>query len=41
MAKQLMIAENPFPEDPVPSDEEEAEAEGQKRQEIKSSESVE
>lgn len=39
MAKQLMITGNPFPKDPVPS-EEEAE-EGVKRQELKNSESVE
>ncbi|KAE8280512.1 Proteasome activator complex subunit 4B [Larimichthys crocea] len=39
VAKQLMITGNPFPKDPVPSEEEAAE--GLKRQEIKNSESVE
>ncbi len=39
MAKQLMITGNPLAEDPVPSEEEAAEA--LKRQEIKNSESVE
>uniref|UniRef100_A0A8D3D7I1 Proteasome activator subunit 4 n=1 Tax=Scophthalmus maximus TaxID=52904 RepID=A0A8D3D7I1_SCOMX len=39
VAKQLMITGNPFPEDPVPSEEESAD--GLKRQELKNSESVE
>ncbi|KAG7241635.1 hypothetical protein INR49_025411 [Caranx melampygus] len=39
VAKQLMITGNPFPVDPVPSEEEVAE--GVKRQELKNSESVE
>uniref|UniRef100_A0AAQ6IA71 Proteasome activator subunit 4 n=1 Tax=Anabas testudineus TaxID=64144 RepID=A0AAQ6IA71_ANATE len=39
VAKQLMITGNPFPEHPVPSEEETAE--GVKRQELKNAESVE
>lgn len=39
MAKQLMITGNPFPEEPVPSEEETAE--GLNRQELKNSESIE